>query len=223
MSPAPIRVLIVDDHEVVRLGLRTLLQYETDIQVVDEAGTCEQAIRKSIAHQPDVVVLDVQLPDRSGLEACREIRKVLPETQVIMLTSYLNDAFVIDALRAGASGYVLKKVGNDELLRAIRAAVRGELALDPQTTAKLVAQVNSYQTKMEQDAFRDLSPRELDTLLLVSHGKSNREIGAALNISEITARNYVSTLLDKLNLRNRIELATYALRHRLEDYRHQQE
>ncbi len=213
-----IRLLIVDDHEVVRLGLRTLLADEPDLEVVAEAGTAEEALVQVANHHPDVVVLDIQLPGRSGLEACHDIRRQFPETQVVILTSHGGDSFAEQALRAGAAGYVLKQVGNEELVRAVRAARRGEIALDPKTATKVVARLKDLQTRAESSAFRDLSQRELDVLALVARGESNREIGQAINLSEITVRNYVSNILEKLHLRNRIELATYAVQHRIEEH-----
>lgn len=212
-----IRLLIVDDHEVVRLGLRTLLEGEADLKVVAEAGTAEEALLQTENHRPDVVILDIQLPGRSGLDACRDIRKQFPQTQVVMLTSSVSESFALEALRAGAAGYVLKQVGNDELVRAIRAAHNGETALDPKTAARLVARLNELQKKTEADAFRDLSPREMDVLVLVSRGASNKEIGLELNLSEITARNYVTAIMEKLHLRNRVELAAYAIRNHIEE------
>jgi len=213
----PIRLLIVDDHEVVRLGLRTLLEGEPDLKVVAEAGTAEEALLQTQNQRPDVVILDIQLPGRSGLDACRDIRKNFPQTQAVMLTSSVNENFALEALRAGAAGYVLKQVGGDELVRAIRAAHNGETALDPKTAARLVARLNELQKKTEADAFRDLSLREMEALLWVSRGASNKEIGAALNLSEITARNYVTALMEKLHLRNRVELAAYAIRNHIEE------
>lgn len=212
-----IRLLIVDDHEVVRLGLRTLLEGEPDLKVVAEAGTADEALLQTENHRPDVVILDIQLPGRSGLDACRDIRKQFPHTQVVMLTSSVSESFALEALRAGAAGYVLKQVGNDELVRAIRAAHNGETALDPKTAARLVARLNELQKKTEADAFRDLSPREMDVLVLVSRGASNKEIGLELNLSEITARNYVTAIMEKLHLRNRVELAAYAIRNHIEE------
>ena len=212
-----IRLLIVDDHEVVRLGLRTLLESEPDLKVVAEAGTAEEALVQVENHRPDVVILDIQLPGRSGLDACRDIRQKYPQVQVVMLTSSVNESFAVEALRAGAVGYVLKQVGGDELVRAVRAAQRGEMALDPKTATRVIARLNDLQKKTEADAFRDLSPREMDVLALVARGLSNKEIGQALNLSEITARNYVTTILEKLHLRNRVELATYAVQNHLEE------
>ncbi len=213
-----IRLLIVDDHAVVRLGLRTLLADEADLEVVAEAGTAEEALVQVSNLHPDVVVLDIQLPGRSGLEACYDIRTQFPETQVVILTSHAGEGFVEQALRAGAAGYVLKQVGNEELVRAVHAAQRGEIALDPRTATKVIARLKNLQTQAETSAFRELSQREVDVLARVAKGESNREIGRVLNLSEITVRNYVSNILEKLHLRNRIELATYAVMHCIEEH-----
>ena len=216
---ARIRLLIVDDHQVVRLGLRTLLAEEPDLVVVGEAGTAEEALVQVANHHPDVVILDIQLPGRSGLEACRDIRKQFPDTQVVILTSHGGESFAEQALRAGAAGYVLKQVGNEELVRAVRTARSGQIALDPRTAAKVIARLNTLQTQAEWNAFQHLSPREFDVLVLVAKGESNKEIGRALNLSEITVRNYVSNLLEKLHLRNRIELATFAVQNRIDEHK----
>jgi two-component system, NarL family, response regulator DevR len=213
-----IRLLIVDDHEVLRLGLNTLLESEADLEVVAEAGNAEEAIREAERYRPDVVVMDVRLPGRSGLDACKEIRQRFPEIQVVMLTSYTNEDFVDRALRAGAAGYVLKQVGGGELVRAVRAAARGETALDPQTASRVVSRLRELESDAESDAFRDLSPREMDVMRLVAKGKSNKEIGAELNLSDITVRNYVSTMLEKLHLSNRIELAIYAVENNIDEH-----
>jgi two-component system, NarL family, response regulator DevR len=210
-----IRLLIVDDHQVVRLGLRALLADEPDLEVVAEAGTAEEALVQVANHHPDVVTLDIQLQGRSGLEACHEIRKKFPKTQVVILTSHGGESFAEQALRAGAAGYVLKQVGNEELVRAIRAASRGEIALDPQTAARVVRRMQDLQSQSEANAFRDLSPRELDVLTPLARGKTNAEIGKLLNLSEKTVGNYVSNMFEKLGLSNRIELAAYAFEHHL--------
>jgi two-component system, NarL family, response regulator DevR len=164
-----------------------------------------------------MAVLDINLPGRSGLEVCREVRQRFPETRVVMLTSYADDAFVAQALRAGASGYVLKQVGGDELIRAVQAAARGEMALDPQTSARVVERLHELENQAEADTFRLLSPREQDVARLAAQGKTNKEIGARLNLSEITVRNYLSSVLGKLNLANRVELAAYAAQHHWPD------
>ncbi len=211
------RVVLVDDHEVVRLGLMTLLNDQADIEVVGEAGTTEEALRQVEAHRPNVVLMDVRIPGDGGIEAARAVKEAYPETQVVMLTSFADDELVVRAIRAGAAGYVLKQLGNEELLRAVRAAARGEALLDPSTTARLLSRVRKLEREAEEDSFRDLSDRELDVLVELARGKSNAEIGKILNLSEKTVRNYVSSMLEKLHLSNRVELATYAVRNHLFD------
>ena len=213
-----IRVVIADDHEVVRLGLKALIDSNSDMVVVSEAGTAEEACRSVELCQPDVIILDIRLPDRSGLEVCREIRQRFPETKVIILTSYIQEGLVTEAIQSGASGYVLKDVGNEKLVQAIRTAMRGETALDSRSATRLVERFRVLESQLEEYAFKDLSPREMDVLSIVAEGKSNKEIGARLNLSDITVRNYVSTILDKLRLANRIELALYAVKHKLSIY-----
>jgi DNA-binding NarL/FixJ family response regulator len=212
-----IRILIVDDHEVVRLGLRILMEDQPDMEVVAEAGDAEQALIEVKRHRPQVAIVDIRLPGRNGLEVCREIRQNYPDTRVVILTSQANDDFIVEALRVGAAGYVLKQVGGNELIRAVLAASRGETALDPQTAARVVARMRDLETQVEANAFKDLSPREKDVLRLVIKGQSNKEIGAALNLSDITVRNYISNMLEKLGLANRVELAAFATAHHFKD------
>lgn len=169
-----IRIVILDDHEVVRLGLRTLLDDQPDMEVVAEAGAADEALRQVERHRPHVAVVDIRLPGRSGLDACREIRRRFPETQVVVLTSYADDAFIAEALHAGAAGYVLKQVGGAELIRAVQAAASGEAALDPQTAARVVGRLRDLEARAASDAFRDLSPREMDVLALVAKRSGNR-------------------------------------------------
>lgn len=210
-----IRVLLVDDHAIVRLGLMTLINDQPDMEVVGEAGTAGEAVQAVDRLRPDVVLLDIRMPGEGGIEAARQITTRFPETRVVMLTSFADDELVLRAISAGAAGYVLKQVGNEELLRAISAAARGEALLDPATTARLLARVREAERKSEEDAFRDLSDRELEVLAELARGKTNGEIGRRLHLSEKTVRNYVSTILEKLHLTNRIELATYAVQHHL--------
>jgi two-component system response regulator DevR len=210
-----VRVLLVDDHEVVRLGLMTLINEQDDMVVVGEAGSATDALSAAERLRPDVVLMDIRLPGEGGIEATRLLTERLPETRVVMLTSYVDDELLVRSIRAGAAGYVLKQVGTDELLRAVRAAARGEAVLDPATTSRLLARVRQTEDKEDRDAFRELSPRELDVLAEVARGKTNAEIGQRLNLREKTVRNYVSHMLDKLGMSNRIELATYAVEHHL--------
>jgi len=209
------RVLLVDDHAIVRLGLMTLINDQLEMEVVGEAGSAAEAVRAVERLRPHVALMDIRMPGEGGIEATRQITKRFPETKVVMLTSFADDELVVRAIRAGAVGYVLKQVGNEELLRAIAAAARGEALLDPATTARMLSRVREAERKADEDAFRDLSNRELDVLAEVARGKTNAEIGRILNLSEKTVRNYVSTILEKLNLTNRIELATYAVEHHL--------
>lgn len=212
-----IRVLLVDDHEIVRLGLMTLINDQENMEVVGEAGTAGEAVKSVEQLRPDVVLMDIRMPGEGGIVATRDITSKFPQTKVVMLTSFADDDLVMRAIQAGAAGYVLKQVGNEELLRAVVAASRGEALLDPSTTSRLLSRVREQERKSEEDAFRDLSDREMDVLAQVARGKTNAEIGDVLNLSEKTVRNYVSTILEKLHLVNRIELATYAVEHHLFD------
>jgi DNA-binding NarL/FixJ family response regulator len=211
------RVLLVDDHEIARLGLMTLINDQPGMEVVGEAGNATEALHAVERLHPHVVLMDIRLPGEGGIEAARQITSRFPDTKVVMLTSYVDDELVVQSIRAGAVGYVLKQVGNAELLRAIAAAARGEAVLDPSTTARLLSRVRDSERRSDEDAFRDLSDREMDVLAEVARGKTNAEVGQALNLSEKTVRNYVSSILDKLHLNNRIELATYAVKHRISD------
>jgi DNA-binding NarL/FixJ family response regulator len=211
------RVLLVDDRAVVRLGLMTLINDQPDLEVVGEAGTAAEALRAVERLSPQVVLMDIRMPGEGGIEATRQITSRFPAVRVVMLTSFADDELLMRAIAAGAAGYVLKQVGNEELLRAVKAAAQGEALLDSSTTARLLSRVRETERKSEEDAFRDLSDRELDVLVQVARGKTNGEIGQQLNLSEKTVRNYVSTMLEKLHLTNRIELATYAVQHHLFD------
>ena len=214
----PLRILLVDDHEIVRLGVATLLEDVPDLVVVGEAGTGREALHLCHLLKPDLVLLDIRLPDQSGVEVCGQISQECPDTRVIMLTSYADDELISEALLAGASGYVLKQVGSQELLRAIEAVRRGDALLDPQVTQRVLQHLRRTERLVHASAFRNLSKRELEVLQLVSEGKSNPEIAHALNIGERTVGNHVSGLLNKLGLNNRIELATYAVKNHLRIY-----
>jgi two-component system, NarL family, response regulator DevR len=209
------RILLVDDHAIVRLGLMTLLNDQPDMEVVAEASTAGEAVRAVEKSQPDVVLMNIRLPGEGGIEATRQVTARFPESKVVMLTSFADDDLVVRAIGAGAVGYVLKQVGNEELLRAIRAAARGEALLDPSTTARLISHVRELDRKAEEDAFRDLSDREIDVLVQVARGKTNAEIGKYLNLSEKTVGNYLGTIFEKLHMNNRIELAIYAVEHHI--------
>ncbi|KAF0108061.1 MAG: NarL family two-component response regulator [Anaerolineaceae bacterium] len=212
-----IRVLLVDDHHIVRMGLKTIINDQPGMEVVGEAGNAAEALREVERLQPDVVLMDIRLPGQSGIEAAGQISKRFPHSKVVMLTSFADDSMIFRAISAGAVGYVLKQVEDKELLRAITVAAQGEAVLDPSVTSRLIARVREAERKSDEDAFRDLSGRELDVLNLVAKGKTNPEIAESLNLSSRTAGNYVSTILQKLHLTNRIELATYAVEHHLSD------
>ncbi len=212
------RILIVDDHEVVRLGLRALLSRNPDFAVVDEAESAEEALEKVKQHRPNVVVMDIRLPGANGIEACRAIKQAVPETHVIMLTSYAEDEMLFDAINAGASGYVLKQVGGDDLVRAIQCIGRGEALLDPTLTQRVLERVRQAARQEQAAAFTDLTEQELRVLGLVAEGRTNKEIAIELFLGEGTVRNYVSSILSKLGLTNRAEAAAYAVRHNLQEF-----
>ncbi|HLF26663.1 MAG TPA: response regulator transcription factor [Anaerolineae bacterium] len=213
-----LRIIIVDDHEVVRLGLKALLDRHPDFTVVDEASTAREAIQKAEAHRPDVVVMDIRLPGGSGIDACREITQLLPDTKVIMLTSYAEDEMLFDAIAAGAAGYVLKQIGGDDLVHAIEAMGRDEALLDPALTQRVFERVREAQRKEEKSAFSDLTDQEMRVLALLAEGKTNREIAQMLYLGEGTVRNYVSSILSKLGLANRAEAAAYAVQHKIKSF-----
>jgi two-component system, NarL family, response regulator DevR len=212
------RIILVDDHEVVRLGLKALLEHHPQFEVVGEAGTAKEAIEQVTQHRPDIVLMDIRLPGASGIEACEEITTNYPETKVIMLTSYAEDDMLFSAIRSGASGYVLKQIGGDDLIRAIEAVGRGESMLDPAVTQRVFQEVRRAVKEEEASAFANLSTQEKHVLSLVSEGKTNREIAKALFLGEGTVRNYVSSILSKLGVSNRAEAAAYAVEHSLKDY-----
>lgn len=212
------RILLVDDHEVVRVGLKALLDKHPDFEVIAEAASARDAIEKTKANKPDVVVMDIRLKGGSGIEACQEITEKYPETKVIMLTSYAEDEMLFSAIRAGASGYVLKQIGSDDLINAIEAIGRGEALLDPAVTQRVFQEVRKAAREEEASAFAELTQQEMHVLQLVSEGRTNRQIAEMLFLGEGTVRNYVSSILSKLNVRNRAEAAAYAVEHNLKDY-----
>ena len=213
-----LRILLVDDHEVVRLGIKALLGRHPQFQVVAEAGTAQDAVQQAIHHQPDVVIMDVRLPGKSGIEATQEITQKLPGTKVIMLTSFAEDNMLFDAIMAGASGYVLKQIGSGELVRALETVARGESLLDPAVTQRVFNRVRKAAREAEGKAFASLTDQELRILALIAEGKTNKEIAAQVFLSEKTVRNYVSSILSKLNMSTRAEAAAYAVRHKVEDH-----
>ncbi|HEY5984280.1 MAG TPA: response regulator transcription factor [Anaerolineales bacterium] len=212
------KLLLVDDHEVVRLGLKSLLERHPQFEVVGEAGSAREALEQVAALKPDVVLMDIRLPGTSGIEACEEIVNKYPATRVIMLTSYAEDEMLFSAIRAGASGYILKQIGSTDLIKAIESVSRGEALLDPAVTQRVFQEVRRAVKEEEASAFAHLSQQEKHVLLLVSEGKTNREIAKSLFLGEGTVRNYVSSILSKLGVNNRAEAAAYAVEHSLREY-----
>lgn len=213
-----LRILLVDDHEVVRLGIKALLGRFPQFQVVAEASTAQDAVQQAVHHHPDVVIMDIRLPGKSGIEATQEITQKLPATKVIMLTSFAEDDLLFDAIMAGASGYVLKQIGSGELVRALETVARGEKLLDPAITQKVFDRVRQTARAAQGANFARLTDRELQILALVSEGKTNKEIAEKVFLSEKTVRNYVSSILDKLNLSTRSEAAAYAVKHNIGEH-----
>jgi DNA-binding NarL/FixJ family response regulator len=213
-----LKILLVDDHEVVRLGIKALLSNYPEFEVVAEAGSADEAVKEAKAYKPDVIIMDIRLPGKSGIEATREIMDILPDTKVIMLTSFAEDDLLFDAINAGAYGYILKQIGSDDLINALEAIGRGEALLDPALTQKVFRRVREASRKATDEAFASVSDQEIRILHLISKGKTNKEIAAEIFLSEKTVRNYVSSILSKLNLKTRSEAAAYAVKHSVEDH-----
>lgn len=213
-----IRIIIVDDHEIVRLGLKSLLDQYPQYEVVSEAKNAKEAITQVEAFNPDIVLMDIRLPGKSGIDACEEIKLHYPDVKVIMLTSYAEDEMLFSAIKAGASGYVLKQIDSIGLAKSIEAVARGEASLDPAVTQRVFQEVRRAVKDEEAASFTELSQQEKMVLKLVSEGKTNREIAQSLYLGEGTVRNYVSSILSKLSVSNRAEAAAYAVEHNLKEY-----
>jgi two-component system, NarL family, response regulator DevR len=212
----PLRLLVVDDHEVVRQGLVSLLDRKDGFEVVAQAGSVAQAVDAALRFEPDLVIMDVRLPDGSGIEACRDIRAARPQTRVIMLTSYPDEEAVLSAIIAGASGYLLKQIRGRELISALEAIGRGESLLDSAVTEKVLERVRRMARGSETDEFGGgLTSQERKILLLVAEGMTNKEIGGAVNLSDKTVKNYVSSILSKLNLQRRAQAAAFVAKRQL--------
>ncbi len=213
MAEPKIKLMLVDDHEVVRLGLRNLLERRPQFIVVGEAGSVAEAIDVARTSQPDVIVMDIRLPDGNGVEATREIRGERPGTKVIMLTSYADDEAIYGSIMAGASGYLLKQTRGQSLAEAIERVAAGESLLDPAVTAKVLARMRSL-AQGETDELAPLTNQERKILALIAEGKTNKEIAAEVFLSDKTVKNYVSSILSKLNLHRRSEAAAFMAEHR---------
>ena len=213
-----LRILLVDDHEIVRLGLKALLSRYPHFEVVAEARDAQEAIDMLLRHEPDIVVMDIRLPGRNGIEATQDVLALRPQTKVIVLTSHADDDVLFDAISAGASGYVLKQIGSDDLIRALEMVGRGQSMLDPTLTQKVFQRVRESARKAEDEYFAALTQQELHILGFITEGLTNREIAERVFLSEKTVRNYVSSILSKLNLSSRAEAAAYAVRHHIQEH-----
>ena len=211
--PDETRVMIVDDHEVVREGLRSLLRRRPELAIVGEAGSMASAIEEARRTEPDVIIMDVRLPDGSGVEACREIRAERPETKVIMLTSYADEEAVFASIMAGAVGYLLKQTSTKTLIEAIERVMQGESLLDPAVTQRVLERVRSGKQD-EDEELALLSEQERKILDLIATGMTNKEIAKEIFLSDKTVKNYVSSILSKLSLRRRSEAAAFIARKR---------
>jgi DNA-binding NarL/FixJ family response regulator len=213
VSGIPLRVVLVDDHEVVRNGIKSLLAETPDVSVVGEAGTVKDAIERAVWARPDVVIMDVRLPDGSGIEATREIRARLPNTQVLMLTTFSDDEALFASIMAGAAGYVLKQIKGADLVRAVQTVGRGESLLDPAVTKGLLDRLRRGKHLLKDERLARLSAQEERILEMIAEGKTNREIGDRLHLAEKTVKNYVTSILSRLEVARRAEAAAYLARH----------
>lgn len=209
----PIRLVLVDDHKVVRLGLHTLLSGHPGLEIVGEAGTVAAAVEAVVRLQPDVVLMDVRLPDGDGFEACRQIRRSQVETRVLFLTSFAEEQIVLESIDAGGDGYLLKEIDEEHLVRAIRTVASGQSILDPAVTRRVLEHVKNSDTPSTKDDWDRLSVQERRVLALVAEGKTNKEIGLALGLSDKTVKNYISNILDKLHLSRRSQAAAFFVQH----------
>jgi DNA-binding NarL/FixJ family response regulator len=207
-----IRIVLADDHAVVRKGIREFLEEEGDIHVVAEASDGQQAVAQVAEHQPDVAVLDIQMPGTGGIEATRRIKAEFPEVRVLILTAYDDDPYIFALLQAGASGYMLKTADSDELVRAVRAVHRGESALDQAVTQKVVHQLATGRPLGAQATVEALTDREAEVLRLAAKGQTNKAIGTALGISDRTVQGHLANIYGKLNVSSRTEAVTEALK-----------
>ena len=210
MERATIRVVVADDHKVVRAGIRELLSDEPDIAVVGEARDGREAVELAVAQRPDVVVMDINMPELSGVEATRQIRAAAPQVRVLVLTAYHDDPYIYGLLDAGASGYILKTAEGQEIVRAVRATAAGQAAIDPAVAPRLIARLT--QPAAQTDA---LTERELAVLRLAARGQTNKQIGAALQISDRTVQNHLANIYAKLGVASRTEAVTVGLQRNL--------
>jgi two-component system, NarL family, response regulator DevR len=208
-----IRLLMVDDHQVVRLGLLTLLAHYPDMEIVGEAGTVRMAIEETLRLKPDVVLMDVRLSDGNGFDACRQIREQAPDVRVLFLTSFADEQIVLESIDAGADGYLLKEIDETALVRAIRDVASGQSILDPAITRRVLERAKTPSVPSHRDRWNSLSPQERRVVALVAQGKTNKEIGLDLGLSDKTVKNYLSNVLEKLDLSRRSQAAAFFVQH----------
>lgn len=207
-----LKVMLVDDHEVVRKGIRALIEGNDDMEVVAEAESGEQAIDSAAIHTPDVIIMDIRMPDVSGVEACREIKNRFPGIQVVMLTSYSDDQALFESIMAGAAGFVLKQIRGNELVDAVRTVGSGKSLLDPDVTQRVLERLRMSNLDHSDPKLARLTAQEERVLELIAKGKTNREIGETIHLSPKTVKNYVSSILAKLEVTRRAEAASYITR-----------
>ncbi|WP_057768237.1 response regulator [Lactobacillus selangorensis] len=207
-----IKVLIVDDHEMVRLGVSTYLGVQDDIEVVGEAGNGKEGLGKALALRPDIILMDLVMPEMDGIEATQKILKAWPEAKIIILTSFIDDEKVYPAIEAGAKSYILKTSTAEEIANAIRATAQGRSVLEPEVTKKMMTHLS---TQAQPQLYEDLTKREREVLLLIAKGKSNQEIADELFITLKTVKTHVSNILAKLEVEDRTQAAIYAYKHGL--------
>ncbi|AEB12311.1 response regulator [Marinithermus hydrothermalis] len=212
-----IRILLADDHALFRQGLRTLLEAEPEFRVIGEAGNGREALRTALATRPDVILMDIQMPELDGVQATQEILREFPEARVIMLTMYRQDAYVFEAVKAGARGYLLKDAQAEELIDAIRRVHQGEVLLDGELAEQIIQDFRAKREALTTAPAAELTEREVQILRLLAQGATNQEIADELGLSEKTVRNRLSEIFAKLHLNNRTQAALYAIREGLAD------
>ncbi|HEV3473264.1 MAG TPA: response regulator transcription factor [Actinomycetota bacterium] len=217
MTTDPVRVVLVDDHDLLRRGIRTMLETEADIEVVGEASDGSEALALVEETVPDVVLVDVIMPKQDGIEATREIKDSFPNVAVLVLSGHDEQRFVFDALKAGASGYLLKTADLEEVVATVRSVAKGEVSLDPQFASQVLTEFDSYPTDVAE-AFQPLTPREREILQLMSEGLPNKTIASRLSISERTVTTHVANIYSKLHVNNRVSAIQEAMRRRILDY-----
>ncbi|MBA2312743.1 MAG: response regulator transcription factor [Actinobacteria bacterium] len=214
----PVRVVLIDDHDLLRRGIKTMLESQGDIQVVGEASDGSQALQAVETAEPDVVIIDVIMPTKDGIEATREIKNAFPNVGVVVLSGHDEQQFVFDALKAGASGYLLKTAELDEVVQAVKAVAQGEALLDPSLASRMLTEFQTYQRAELAEVFQPLTPREREILQLMSQGLPNKTIASRLSISERTVTTHVANIYSKLHVNNRVSAIQEAMRRRILDY-----